>query len=140
MAGGVGTRTPLECRRSTFATQTLESSRLARGTCGAMKAGMNDTKKLTLPDVAVVAESLRELDAEFGTDAEPLEVRLHVLPTGSWSVCWGASDYDTDHRGFWGAASIELESKFKQVAQDLVDQVAEQAVLEDFKVVSEVTE
>ena len=32
VAGGVDTRTPPEYRRSTFATQTLESSRLARGT------------------------------------------------------------------------------------------------------------
>lgn len=101
---------------------------------------MNDTKQLTLPDVTTVAESLRELDAEFGIDAEPLDVRLQVYHDGAWAVRFGLSDYDQDHRGFWGAASIELESKFKQVAKDLVDQVAEQAVLEGFEVVSEITE
>ena len=56
------------------------------------------------------------------------DVRLQVYEDGSWSLRTGSSDYDQDHRGFWGASSIvhfSANEELKDVALDLIDQVQE---------------
>jgi hypothetical protein len=39
-------------------------------------------------------------------DAVAVDVRLQIDPDGDWNVLWGDSQYDTDHRGYWGFGSI----------------------------------
>jgi len=68
-------------------------------------------------------ETLEPDDAEEGID-----VRLQVLPDSTWQVNWGSSDYDQDHRGYWGSASVPGNNRrfdSKEVAQDLIEQARE---------------
>lgn len=46
--------------------------------------------------------ALREGNASVEGECD---VRLQVTPDG-WRLWWGLSDYDLDHRGFWGASSV----------------------------------
>ncbi len=41
---------------------------------------------------------------------EPVDVRLQVFENGQWAIHVGLSDYDTDHRGYWGSASIQKKT------------------------------
>lgn len=63
-----------------------------------------------------------------GEDAEYCDVRLQVVEDGRWYVHSGPSDYDQDHRGFWGASSFP-RGRFdsRAIARDLLDQVKDQA-------------
>jgi len=63
-------------------------------------------------------------------DGEPytVDVRLCVQP-GGWDVLHGDPCYDTDHRGFWGAASVapdDTETDLQATAEDLLSQAADQ--------------
>lgn len=84
-------------------------------------------------------------DIEEGADdawvAGGADVRLRVYssqdPAGApprseedmaWQVLCGPSDYDQDHRGYWGASSVSSdmeEAALYAVASDLIDQVGE---------------
>lgn len=57
--------------------------------------------------VREVAHTLRNINANvesFQEDGCP--VRLQVYDDGRWIVHWGLSDYDQDHRGYWGASFV----------------------------------
>jgi hypothetical protein len=91
---------------------------------------------LPWPALAEVVEELAEyrnylkrqqgpMDAESDGSAD---VRLQVYPDSSWYVRKGLSDYDQDHKGFWGASSIGPDSNDLQlldVARDLIGQAKE---------------
>ena len=55
-----------------------------------------------------------------------MDVRLQVYPDGDWALHTGDSSYDQDHRGYWGASSLDgrrIDSR--GVAKDLLDQCRE---------------
>lgn len=57
------------------------------------------------------------------------DVRLQVYEDGEWAVRYGPSDYDQDHRGYWGAASVHYGMDIawlEDVARHLLEQAVEQ--------------
>lgn len=53
------------------------------------------------------------------------DVRLRYFE-GDWEIKTGDSQYDTDHRGFWGASSVCEDAEnleLQDIAVDLVEQV-----------------
>lgn len=81
------------------------------------------------PSVADVAAALaavkRTIDAAC-------DVRLQVYEDGAWAVRYGLSDYDQDHRGYWGASSVGPCDEAEQldwVAADLIDQATDFAAV-----------
>lgn len=88
------------------------------------------------PSINDVARILANVVAT--TDWEPihaetcpeLDVRLQVRPDGSWDVNTGDAQYDTDHSGVWGAATLggtENKSDLYAVAQQLINEAKDQA-------------
>ncbi len=58
-----------------------------------------------------------------GEETASTDVRLQVYPDGSWALRTGLSDYDQDHRGFWGASSISWDRQdLSSLARDLIEQ------------------
>ena len=51
------------------------------------------------------------------------DVRLQVYEDGAWALRIGPSDYDLDHRGFWGASCIP-RGRFdsQELARELISQ------------------
>jgi hypothetical protein len=95
-------------------------------------------RALRVPSVAEVAEELRVVRHQFEDDPnfqddEPLDVRLQVYEDGEWAVHFGDPQYDTDHRGYWGAGSIAPYSAtaadLREVARELIDEVSESVYL-----------
>lgn len=90
-------------------------------------------KIIHFPSIAHVAAELRAVNKNTfdrprgrrGEAEDSIDVRLQVYPDGDWSVRWGPSDYDQDHRGFWGASSVPGNNRrFRadDVARQLIDQ------------------
>lgn len=70
---------------------------------------------MRFPSLKEVAEVLHEISwnaeleevPEDGEESEVYtEVRLQVSDDGSWRVWHSSPDYDTDHRGYWGAGVV----------------------------------
>lgn len=85
------------------------------------------------PSVLAIAAELRGINANVEGECD---VRLNVREGEplAWNVLWGDSSYDTDHRGFWGAASVPgvVDGKVCRfssldVAKDLLEQAKEHA-------------
>lgn len=78
-----------------------------------------------IPSVRDLVQELkyaREDAAEYETD---IDVRLRVHG-GSWELKTGDAQYDTDHRGYWGASSVsarDTDRDLMNTAEDLIDQV-----------------
>ena len=79
---------------------------------------------------AVVADFGPE---EFGEDDEwGLDIRLQISKSdygSEWSIHTGSSDYDQDHRGFWGCSSISGEESTDdiiEIVEDLIEQAEEE--------------
>ena len=86
---------------------------------------------MRFPKIDEVAANLRAINktesAEDGDDGG-IDVRLQVYPDGNWAVRWGSSDYDQDHRGYWGSSSVPGDNRrfdSKDLARDLIDQAKE---------------
>lgn len=58
---------------------------------------------MRFPSINNVAAGLRAINANVEGECD---VRLQVYEDGEWAIRYGLSDYDLDHRGFWGASSI----------------------------------
>lgn len=87
-----------------------------------------DRVTLRLPSIKVIAAELRAINSEVDFSDDGCDVRLQVYADGTHAVRWGASDYDQDHRGYWGASSVPGGGKrfqSKEIARDLIDQVSE---------------
>lgn len=85
---------------------------------------------ITFPSAEAVTDALREVATSPYvdlTDGADCDVRLQVYPSGAWAIRYGLSDYDQDHRGFWGASVIDAETNLTRTAQDLIDQAREDA-------------
>lgn len=87
------------------------------------------------PSLRDVARELTRINREVETedregDGDGVDVRLNVRDDGTWSVLWGLSDYDQDHRGYWGASSVpgnRRRFRSRDVARELLDQAKEYA-------------
>ena len=93
---------------------------------------------MKFPSVEVVYDVLRNIrDNVTGWAIKPTEsidVRLQVYPDGEWAIRTGLSDYDQDHRGYWGAASVSCKNTNKDlrnIAEDLIEQVQDHAAQND---------
>lgn len=95
---------------------------------------------MKFPTVSELATELRAINRNVECDpggdwanSTGCDVRLQVYPDGQWAVRWGSSDYDQDHRGYWGASvipgvvrGIEIDFDAEEIAQDLLEQAEEQ--------------
>ena len=82
---------------------------------------------MRFPSIRDVAKALRAVNR---TAEGECDVRLQVYDDGSWSVRFGDSSYDQDHRGFWGSSGVPGDGRrfdSRAIAKDLVEQVREQA-------------
>jgi len=86
---------------------------------------------MRFPKIDDVAAQLRSINkqqsAPDGAEGG-IDVRLQVYPDGDWAVRWGLSDYDQDHRGYWGSSSVPGDNRrfdSKDLARDLIDQAKE---------------
>ena len=75
----------------------------------------------------VVNEMAAMLDVLVDNGVD-LDVRLQVLDDGTWHLHYGDAQYDTDHHGDWGASTITVGMRRKEladIASDLIDQAAD---------------
>lgn len=82
----------------------------------------------TINDVAAELRRINKQDSADDGDDGGIDVRLQVHPDGNWNVNWGLSDYDQDHRGYWGSSSVPGDNRrfdSKAIARDLIDQARE---------------
>lgn len=95
---------------------------------------------MKFPSIKDVAAELRAINEEefeidpieekYGEGQDSIDVRLQVLPNGHWQVNWGDPQYDTDHRGYWGASSVPGNGRrfnAREVAEDLIEEAKDQA-------------
>ncbi len=68
---------------------------------------------------------LKHVSSYLDDEITSIDVRLQVYPDGQWAVHSGSSDYDQDHRGYWGASSIDAETNIPLLALELLDQAEE---------------
>lgn len=71
---------------------------------------------------------------------EYTDVRLQVYGS-RWAVHVGCSDYDQDHRGYWGASTMSASDTFDALlstAEFLLDQAKDQAAMDGVEVEVEV--
>lgn len=84
---------------------------------------------MDFPSVNDVRNAVFDVSKELGRGQE-CDVRLQVYPDGQWAVRWGLSDYDQDHRGYWGAGSVASRtslSECNEIAHDLISQAQDDA-------------
>ena len=84
---------------------------------------------MRFPSIEAVAEALRDVNANVEGECD---VRLQVYEDGQWAIRFGSPDYDSDHRGFWGASSIPGVAKgrarrfdSREIARELIEQARE---------------
>lgn len=80
---------------------------------------------MRFPSIRRVAYELRLINTNVQGECD---VRLQVYPDGEWAVRYGLSDYDQDHRGYWGASSVPGNKKrfnSYEIAKDLLSQAKE---------------
>ncbi len=85
---------------------------------------------MIFPTAEEVARELALVNKQVDDECD---VRLQVYDTGLWMLRWGSSDYDQDHRGYWGASCVPgwnhqpnaPLSFFTDTANDLTEQVKE---------------
>lgn len=87
-------------------------------------------KMIRFPSIATVASVLRDINDSIRGDSaitDGTDVRLQVYENGEWSVHSGSSDYDQDHRGYWGAGSVPGKRfNSEDTARDLIEQAREE--------------
>jgi hypothetical protein len=87
---------------------------------------------MRFPSIRAVASVLRQHKpraGEWSEDADEnyIEVRLQVRKNGDWAVHTGDSQYDLDHRGFWGNSCLDHRSNCRELAAELIDQCKDHA-------------
>ena len=83
--------------------------------------------KLKMPSIKDVSASLRRVKAYLDSEVTDIDVRLQVYDDGDWAVRSGDSSYDLDHRGFWGASSLDRGTNCRELARELIDEAANHA-------------
>jgi len=61
---------------------------------------------------------------EVGSDDPSIDIRLQ-WHDDQWQVHLGSSDYDQNHKGFWGSSSVTPDTKVDELLETLIDQVEE---------------
>jgi len=84
---------PIRALDSRFVNRTKEFTKHGNGALISMK----------FPTIKDIASDLRGINANVEGETD---IRLQVYPDGAWCLRVGLSDYDQDHRGFWGASCI----------------------------------
>ncbi len=87
-------------------------------------------KMPSIKDVASVLKGDKRSIGDEMVDEEGnvgFDVRLQVHENGRWSVHTGDSQYDQDHRGFWGSGFLSRSTNCRELAADLIDQCADHA-------------
>ena len=82
----------------------------------------------SINDVSAELRNINKHQLEPDDADEGIDVRLQVYPDSQWSVHSGSSDYDQDHRGYWGSSSVPGNNRrfdSKDVARDLIEQARE---------------
>lgn len=82
---------------------------------------------MQFPSKLVVAQALRRIQKTVDSE---VDVRLQVYPDGEWAVRWGLSDYDQDHRGYWGASVMDPADDHEmlfRIAREMIDQAEDSA-------------
>jgi hypothetical protein len=51
-----------------------------------------------------------------------MDVRLQVHEDGGYSILTGDSSFDQDHRGYWGAGSMDRRTNCLDLARQLLDE------------------
>jgi hypothetical protein len=89
---------------------------------------MAAASKIRFPSIKSVAKDLAEFkrDAFYESD-NWCDVRLQVYEDGAWAVRYGDSQYDQDHRGYWGSSCIDKKSNCRDIAKELIDQAKDHA-------------
>lgn len=95
---------------------------------------------MDMPEIENVANYLRELqrhwtvepivmseDENEEQEGVELEVRLQVRESGSYALHTGDSQYDTDHRGYWGSGFLTSGTDCEELARELIEEAAEHA-------------
>jgi hypothetical protein len=82
------------------------------------------------PSIESISRELLSINEVIESEEidEDIDVRLQVLPNGDWKIWWGDPQYDTDHRGYWGAGSIPGGGRrfnATETARDLIEQAKE---------------
>lgn len=82
------------------------------------------------PDFPTVRDLTRWLVQEKWSafpsdDYSDIDVRLQVVPGEGWSVHTGDSSYDLDHRGYWGAGSLDSRTNCRELARELIGEAAD---------------
>ena len=92
---------------------------------------------MKFPSIKAIASELVAINREISLEPEDVDegcdIRLQVYPDGSWAIRVGRSDYDQDHRGYWGASSVPGDRKrfnSRDVARDLIEQARGQRACE----------
>ncbi len=65
-------------------------------------------------------------DCESDPGERWLDVRLQCVD-GAWSLHEGDPQYDTDHRGYWGAGSLSPRTNCRELARELIDEAKDHA-------------
>lgn len=99
----------------------METEAHAAGTCGegCCHCEYLEEEKRTL--VRVVTAGVKQV-AEGLEPGNECDIRLQLYPDGDWAIRWGSSDYDQDHRGYWGASTVSVGDNYASIADDLVEQ------------------
>ncbi len=97
--------------------------------CGTVHDYMN-VRGLEFPKVAEIAAALANVQKGIAAECD---VRLQVYADGAWIIRYGSSDCDQDHRGYWGAASIDPDTTAEDLrftAINLLEQAEEQYAMQ----------
>ena len=86
----------------------------------------------TMPRPASLLDTLQAVQADMRRagvrPGEATDIRLQVHENGQWQLHWGDPSFDLDHRGYWGADSIEVDDcpgALRDLAERLVDDAAD---------------
>jgi len=83
---------------------------------------------MIFPTINEVCEALANVQSSI--ERGGCDVRLQVISNGDWAVHSGDASYDIDHRGYWGASSInkrDSKRNRRAIAADLIEQAADHA-------------
>jgi hypothetical protein len=106
-------------------------------------------KTITLPNLDEVARELKHISGTLSDDEASewedeggFPVRLQLYEDGDWAIRQGSPDWDTDHHGFWGAASVpggKQRFDAHDIAMDLIREAEEGAAERGFEIRGKVT-
>lgn len=88
---------------------------------------MDNEIEFEWPEPSGVEDILRSIHRKYALKDEDTDVRFR-MHNGCWQILWGLSDYDQDHRGYWGASSIPsateglTQEQALEIAKELIEQ------------------